>query len=219
MAIHHGVIAATCPLDQLVSGLGHYGFGLSNPLPFEGWSLLDQHEDPAVVGEWRGKSFILDTLFTGLLMIDDLIEISSTISETVAAVGGETVSGTSFMLVARDGKAIRLFYQCDSEISTPFEIGAPLATEAQCPLSAINGEGLFLALKSLGFDVELWRSEGEKAVRLIESLPTANGGPIFEQIETHRRQYKPAMEQHVLVAPQPSDGLFSRIVDFLAGRR
>src|SRR5260370_34863006 len=72
----------------------------------------------------------------------------------------------------------------------PFQIGAPLATEAVAPLEDPHWDGLMRALEHSGFEYSAWTARGSKTAYLYagKRLPAKAKGPLRTPFDTHSKQ-------------------------------
>ncbi len=244
MGIHFGTIVATCSSERLLSELRANGWQIGPATPFPGWeeAELDPSEegDPLVAGDFQGQAYVLDTaLMVSGSRFDELVDISNRISGTVGSCYGETVSGSFFLLVAKDGELVRLYYNCHSAVTKPLSIGEPLSSESEWNLEDIDGNGLFAVFREFGFDFDQWQMSGTQAVHLLgwsEDEQEGPAGPLTRQVNEHLGRFKipPGEEPKPTVVArdlgdgsvgydivsQPSEpSLFSRFMSFFKVRQ
>jgi hypothetical protein len=199
MGVHFGVVAARTSWDRLLGEL----VGIAGEFVDRGpVTDIRQHDfrsvgegATAVCGEHEGAAFVLDvSMLLWSAGLERFVDVSRRLECAVGLALGESVSGTFGLLAAERGAVRRVYYNCVSSVSQPFEVGEPLPSEADTPLEEIDGHGLWNALKSHGLDFEGWYEGGIK-----RAYAWAGGdlhpegserGPIAAEIDRHWERYR-----------------------------
>jgi hypothetical protein len=140
------------------------------------------------VGERDGRVYLLDTSFMLSDMPDALIAMSQRLGLVVGG-GAETVSGSWWLTVARDGELLRFVFVQHATATQGMEIGDPLPTEAESPIVDLDGDGLFAVLEHYGFDWETWRSQGPAFVLSYDVSSVPDGGRVEQLRREHMANY------------------------------
>jgi len=230
MGMHHGIVAAVASPDRLIAALNTQhptitpgaGHGSLTDLKLEdtdqGWHMA--------FGEHAGRSYILDTSMVLSAAGDAVIAASRELGGVVVGCGEETTSGSYWLFAADDGRLLRGYWNCYTDMTEPWTKGEPLASEASEPIEHLDGAGLLAALESLGFDYDAWA--GGSDLRELVYAPSDGApvepAPLMAELEEFRqsveipagKQPKPKVIRRDggfdLAAPPPSDkkkgGLF-----------
>jgi len=190
MGMHHGLIAAELPwpvlrghLEALAGTFAPQGTAMLDDLgPSDtGWRLL--------AGERDGRAYVLDTsMLLSMGGPDALAEVARRTGALVAACGVEAVSGSVSRFAARGGHVLRWYEHCDSAVSQPLEIGAPLPVEQAAPLGGAGGAWL----AQFGFDSDGWLQRGTREAYQFtpHDLDHPNdAGPLERQWDAHYRRH------------------------------
>jgi hypothetical protein len=143
-----------------------------------------------MVGERDGGAFLVDT---SLVLSDnpDMIVAMSAGLGTVVGCGAETVSGSYWLIAARDGNLLRFVFVSHAGMTEGLEIGDPLPSEEEHPLVDITGGGVFAAMAAFGLDPSPWLESGPATVVRYDYERPAESGPIDairrEHYERHQR--------------------------------
>jgi hypothetical protein len=142
MGMHHGIIAADVSLDRLVAAINEHIATLEPGDTHASLGELDlEPKDdgwPMAMGERDGKVYILDTSLVLSAGHDLIPALSADLGgATVVGTGADTTSGTFWLLAARDGEAIRSYWNCYTDMRQPWTRGEPLASGAQQPKPAV----------------------------------------------------------------------------------
>jgi len=196
MGMHFGIVAAGAPWRQTLRALQQLTgdfltLGMVHRLG--DWDLKTARQAlPVVGGEFAAKSYLLDSSMLLATDFDLLLELSRSIGGVVAGCCAETMSGSYYWTSADRGVLSRLYGVCRLAIKQPFQVGAPLATEAEFPFEDSDGTGVMRALAHLGFCYSGWTSRGSKTAcryqgRLGEAKFTR---PIKGAFENHWRAFE-----------------------------
>lgn len=82
---------------------------------------------------------------------DTIVALSGQLSCEVIGAGAETVSGTSWLTAARNGRLALLHYDQESWIAEQLHLGMRLPTEDAHPMDHPDGDGIIAATTALGF--------------------------------------------------------------------
>ena len=197
MGMHFGVIGAKSTWPSLLGRLSQ-AFGTFedrgpvtdlNRLPF------GKTDDGIVAGEHGDSCFVFDrSMVLSASNYSRLLDISQQLDSLVVACVGETVSGTFGLFVADRGQLVRLYWNCEMDLSQPLQMGTPLASESVSPLEDIDGRGLFDAMRCLGLDFEAWFQQGPKQAFVWELSASNVGvlqddGPIGKAQAEHHEKF------------------------------
>jgi hypothetical protein len=190
--MHFGLIAATASMDAFLDELGRHAGEFTRGEAVGSVATWDRSEDPdgfeLAVGERDGRVYLLDTSFMLSDMPDALIAMSQRLGLVVGG-GAETVSGSWWLTVARDGELLRFVFVQHATATQGMEIGDPLPTEAESPIVDLDGDGLFAVLKRYGFDWETWRSQGPAFVLSYDVSSVPDGGRVEQLRREHMANY------------------------------
>src|SRR5262249_27042622 len=132
--MHWGLVAATTSMDALLDELGrHTGeFTRGEAVgSVSAWKPDEHAEEFALaVGERDGRTYLLDASFMLSDMPDALVAMSHRLGLVIGG-GAETVSGSWWLTVARDGELLRFVFVQRATMSQGMAIGEPLPTEAE----------------------------------------------------------------------------------------
>lgn len=191
--MHHGILASTAPQAELLAVLEHHlgpmSVGEDIGSPHRPRSTVDSDRWLVAVGEHDGGSFVFDS---SMLLPDrpDMIVSMSRILGTVVGVGAETLSGTYWLMVARNGEPQRYVFVCYAAMTRGMAIGTPLPTESEYPVDDPSGAGLLAAMSDLGLDPRPWLDAGPAYSLRYDTGRTPQGGPIEEIRAEHCHQYE-----------------------------
>jgi hypothetical protein len=197
--MHFGIIAGRASLDPLIQSFHDLGIELRFV------KALDRLEDAPrdrnaayiIAGERAGMSYMVDEpmLLSGG-KADVLASAAAKMGVLLVGCGAETVSGT-FWLSAFDGpNPLRLFMACTMNLPVPFSQGVPLRSEAEQPLdSGLDGEGVWAALKDLGFDYDSWVHSGPFRLLALEELGAQGEQPLEDAIAGHCGRHQLPVDQ------------------------
>jgi hypothetical protein len=149
--------------------------------PFaEGWRLA--------VGELDERTQILDTSMLLSADGDAIVSVSAELATIVVGCGAETTSGTYWLFAAEQGRLLRAYWACHTDMRRPWSTGDPLPSEARHPLEDLDGHGLIAVLAGFGFDHERWSARDDLRELVFEptDLPAADG-PLSMELDAFRR--------------------------------
>jgi hypothetical protein len=155
MGMHHGLVAVTAGMDQLLAELERSGGEFVRGAPI----AAPYRQDGLAVGELDGRAYLFDPSFLVSDHPDAWIAMSERLG-TVVAGGAETVSGTWWLTVARDGELLRFVFVSHAAMTHGMAVGEPLPTEDTHPIEDLDGAGLFAVLDLYGFAAPRWLEEG-----------------------------------------------------------
>jgi hypothetical protein len=180
MGMHHGIVAADASADLLVVALNAQhptiapgpGRGSFDDLNLEdtddGWHMA--------FGEHAGRSYVLDTSMVLSAAGDAVVAASRELGGVVVGCGEETTSGSYWLFAADNGRLLRGYWNCYTDMTEPWSKGEPLASEASEPIEHLDGAGLMTALESLGFDYDAWA--GGTDLRELIYNPSYDESPV-----------------------------------------
>ncbi|TMB83344.1 MAG: hypothetical protein E6J39_06820 [Chloroflexi bacterium] len=189
MGMHQGFIAADVPLDRLVAAINSHVSKLETREARRSLDEMDLEPKndgwPMAIGERDGKAYILDTSLV-LSSAHDLIPALSADlgGAIVVGAGAETTSGSYWLFAARNGKAIRSYWNCYTDMRQPWSKGEPLASEAAQHLEDLDGDGLRAAAASLGLDYDGWSRSGPFLSLFYSAETFPQAGPVAEEFNT-----------------------------------
>lgn len=205
MGMHHGIIAADVSLDRLVDAINKH---IATLEPGEVHATLEEMDLtpkdngwPMAIGERDGNCYVFDTSVV-LSTSHDLIPALSADLDgaTVVGAGAETTSGSYWLFVARNGEAIRSYWNSYSDMRQPWSRGAPLSSEAQQPLEDLDGDGMMAALASLGLDFEDWLRSGPYRAAFYTAKQFPEPGPLTAEFSAFHASVRIPDDQQ----PKPS---------------
>ncbi len=191
--MHYGLLAATGSQAALLAELerhaGQLILGDAVGAPFDAEPAADNDGWVMAVGELDGRAFILDS---SMVLSDspDMIVAMSARLGTVVGCGAETVSGTYWLIVARDGDPERFVFVSHAGMTRGMAVGEPLASEADHPIEDLDGEGLFAALAHVGLDASRWLDAGPAFQLRYDGTRFPGKGPIEQIRSEHYRRYQ-----------------------------
>ena len=216
MGMHHGFIAATASLDDLLWEIGTQTGELTRegePVPLDhidfhtggdgGWSLAG--------GEHDGNAYIFDP---SLLLSDqpDMVMRMSQRLGVVVGCGAETVSGTFYLAVGSEGQMRRYLFIQYAGITRGMGIGAPplnCELREDFDLEAPDGSGLYAAMEEVGLDPRPWLREGYAQPLKYTYERSPEDGPVAairrEHCERYKRPEDPWLSELQVSASQSSD--------------
>ncbi|WP_433381368.1 hypothetical protein ACQPZX_16975 [Actinoplanes sp. CA-142083] len=198
MGMHFGLLAASATQQQLLAELerhtGDFRLGDEAAAPFEVGLASDDDGWVTAIGERDGRSFLLDTSYVLSDSPDMIISMSERLGVVVGG-GAETVSGSYYLTVARDGDLLRHVFVLHAGMTRGMAIGDPLPTEAEHPVEDPDGDGLFAVLQWLDLDASAWLESGPAHSLRYSGTRRPEGGRA-EQIrsEHYRRHARPEGE-------------------------
>lgn len=201
MGMHHGMVAANASSDRLIASMNARlptiaageKRGSLDDLSLEdtddGWHMA--------FGERAGRSYILDTSMVLSADGDTILAASRDLGGVVVGCGEETTSGSYWLFAADNGRLLRAYWNCYTDMQEPWSKGEPLDSEASSPIEHLDGNGLMAALASLGFDYDAWAS-GSDLRELVYNPSDApfESGEISGGLEAFRKSVEiPAGKQ------------------------
>lgn len=227
MGMHFGILAADLPWAEfqplLWSRTGRFiDQGIEEGTSFDDLDLEPNDEGyPTLVGEYQGRSYVLDTSSRMSMMgADFVVELSKAADTLVIGCGAETVSGSYFFLAARSGEVLRQFYQCQALLAEPLDEGDLLPTEDEKDFEDFDGEGLIAGLGHFGFDFDAWTREGQHQlylytadeVKASEERGVLLRGPLAERIDEHNATHALSEEERPSIQLITRDATTRQIV-------
>lgn len=194
MAMRFGIVAARAGWRQFLPALSELtgSFIARGSVKLLDVCDLNATDDGVVVvgGEHESCSYLVDTSKILSTDFDLLADLSRRLGCVVAACCGETASGSYYWILAENGEVRRLYGNCRSTMREPFQIGAPLATEAAAPFEDLHGDGFMRALEHAGFHYSAWTARGSKTAYLYagKRSPAKVKGPLRSAFDTHWKQ-------------------------------
>ena len=194
MGTRFGIVAARAGWRQFIAALSELtgNFIARGSVQLLDVCDLNATDDGVVVvgGEHGSSSYLVDTSKILATDFDLLADLSRRLGCTVAGCCGEAASGSYYWMLAENGEVRRLYGNCRSTMREPFQIGAPLATEAVAPLEDPHCDGLMRALEHSGFEYSAWTARGSKTASLYagKRLPAKAKGPLRTAFDTHSKQ-------------------------------
>ncbi|WP_433204814.1 hypothetical protein ACQP00_36635 [Dactylosporangium sp. CS-047395] len=191
MGLHCGYLVATADPDTLLDELlRHTGeFEIGDRVERVEDADIDPGEFEMLLGGGSGKGYLLDTSM--ILSSDpDLIVALSSALGTVVGAGAETVSGSYWLTVARDGAAVRHVFVQHASMTAGLAIGDPLPFEAEYPLADSSGAGVFAAMDAYGLDPSSWLDSGPATIVTYDATRFPESGPIGALQHEHRREHE-----------------------------
>jgi hypothetical protein len=190
--MHHGLIAATADQRQLLAALevhtGEFLLGEASDSPYEVGITSDDDGWVTAIGERDGRSFLLDSSFVLSDSADMLISMSERLGVVVGG-GAETVSGTYWLTVARDGDLLRQVFVSHAGMTRGMAIGEALPTEADHPIEDLDGGGLLAVLSWLDLDASAWLAAGPAHSLRYTAARHPEKGRVADITSEHYRRY------------------------------
>jgi hypothetical protein len=192
MGMHFGLIAATTSMDVFLDELGQHAGELTRGEEVGSVATWEPNEDPdgfeLAVGERDGRTYLFDASFSLSDMPDALVVMSKRLGLVVGG-GAETVSGSWWLTVARDGELLRFVFVQHATVTQGMAIGDALPTESEYPIEDLDGAGLFAVLEHFDFDWETWRSQGPAIALTYDVSRVPAGGPVEQLRGEHIARY------------------------------
>jgi hypothetical protein len=192
MGMHWGLVAATTSMDVFLDELTRHAGEFTRGEAVGSVSSWDRDEDAEgfvlAVGERDGRTYLLDTSFMLSDMPDALVAMSERLGMVVGG-GAETVSGTWWLTVARDGELLRFVFVQHASMTKGMAIGDPLPTETVHPIVHLGGAGLFAVLDHFGFDWQAWVSQGPAFALSYDVSRMPADGRVAQLRDEHMARY------------------------------
>jgi hypothetical protein len=192
MGMHFGLIAATTSMDVFLDELDRHTGEFTRGGAVGSVDTWDRDPDPdgfeLVVGERDGRTYLLDPSFMLSDLPDALVIMSQRIGLVVGG-GAETVSGSWWLTVARNGELQRFVFVQHATMTQGMAVGDPLPTETENPIADLYGDGLFAVLEHFDFDWEAWRSQGPAIALTYDASRAPASGPVEQLRSEHMAQY------------------------------
>jgi hypothetical protein len=193
MGMHHGILAASASqaalLAELARHTGEFVVGAPVASPDDAEPAAMDRGWRMAIGERDGQVFLLDSSMLISDSPDMLVAMSAGLG-TVVGCGAETVSGSYWLIAARDGVLLRFVFVQHAGMTRGMAIGDPLPSEAEHPIADFDGEGLLAAMATLGLDARPWLDAGPAVVVDYDGARFPDDGPIEQVRSTHYERYK-----------------------------
>jgi hypothetical protein len=141
------------------------------------------------IGERDGQAFLLDSSMVLSDSADMLVAMSARLG-TVVGCGAETVSGSYWLVAARDGILVRFIFVQHAGMTRGMAMGDPLPSEAEHPIEDFDGGGLLAAMATLGLHARPWLDAGPAVVVDYDGARFPEDGPIDRVRSAHYERYK-----------------------------
>ncbi|MFC6016037.1 hypothetical protein ACFP2T_07505 [Plantactinospora solaniradicis] len=190
MGLHSGYLVATTSPAKLLEELSRHAGEFIPDVVVDRTSEaeIDSSQFDLLLGGSDDRAFLLDT---SMILSDspDMIVAMSAELGTVVGAGAETVSGTYWLTVARDGEPLRYVYASHASLTQGMAMGDPLPSEEECPLVDISGQGVFAALALFGLDPSPWLASGPATIVRYDAARFPADGPIAAVVAEHAKQH------------------------------
>lgn len=199
MGMHFGVMAADVPSARLIEALDGLAPRFSDRGPLASLDELDvsgENEWELGAGDMDGYSCIVDGTFMLSSDADLIARVAASTQGLVIGCGAETVSGTFYLVAARDDELLRHYFQCNTDLARPYSWGNPLAGESGARLDDVDGAGMRAVLAASGIDYERWLARAAKrkvtwsADYLEQDGPAPWTGSAAAALERHRAEHR-----------------------------
>jgi len=191
MGMHQGYIVATASqtdlLDELSRHTGEFTAGAVVERTAD--AELDPGQFDLLLGEIDGGAVLVDTSMI-LSHSPDLIVTMSARLGTVVGCGAETVSGSYWLIAARDGTPLRYVFVSHAGMTRGMAMGEPLPSEDEHPVEDISGDGVFAAMAAFGLDPSGWLESGPATVVAYDFSRSPQDGPIAAVRREHYERYQ-----------------------------
>jgi hypothetical protein len=192
MGLHCGYLVATASQTDLLRELSRHAgqFTVGSVVARTADAEIDPREFDMLLGEADGRAFLVDS---SMVLSDspDMIVAMSAVLGTVIGCGAETVSGSYWLTVARDGQPLRYVFVSHAGMTRGMAIGDPLPSEDEHPIEDITGRGVFAAMAAFGLDPSGWLESGPATIVKYDDSQPPEDGPINtirrEHYERHQR--------------------------------
>jgi hypothetical protein len=226
MGMHFGILVADLPWSEFFSLLSSKTGRFLDQGPVDNLDELDL--DPTsegnliVAGEYRGKSYVLDTsMMMSMTGADFVAELSEEADALVIGCGAETTSGSYAFLAVRSGEVLRRYFDSQAFLSEPLDEGDDLPTEEDQPLEDLDGKGLIAALAHFGFDFDGWYKEGGRRQYVYTADESKSSeeergvlvkGPLAERMNEHYGEYALPDDERPTIMLYTRDAVTGQIV-------
>lgn len=225
MGMHFGILVADLPWSEFFALLSSKTGRFLDQGPVDNLDELDL--DPTdegnliVAGEYRGKSYVLDTsMMMSMTGADFVVELSRDAKALVIGCGAETTSGSYAFLAVRSGKVLRRYFDSQAFLSEPLDEGDDLPTEEEQPLEDLDGKGLIAALAHFGFDFDGWYKEGERQQYVYTADESKSGeergvlvkGPLADRMNEHYGEFALPDDERPTIMLYTRDAVTGQIV-------
>jgi hypothetical protein len=214
MGMHHGILAATGSLDDLVRALTVETGDLmvsGEPKKIADIDFSDRADGWVLAaGEMSGNAYIFDTSFLLSDPPDMIVRLSRHLG-LVAGCGAETVSGSYYLTIARDGELRRFLWIQHAGMTKGMAVGEPLACEERedFQFDALDGSGLDKAMVEIGLDPWGWLRDGLAQPLFYTCARRPEDGPVTKLRMQHYEQYQRPEDEWLseltVVAREPKD--------------
>ena len=145
-------VVSSSRLDRLLTTLGQLTTPFEElPLGLMAINPLS-HGDPVLVGEINGLSYLIEDAGTAFAHCWGLLARTALeLNELVIGALYDPSEEHCELFVAKGPELVRAFWSNPRRTTRAYSVGALLASEATCALSAPGGRGLSAALESFGF--------------------------------------------------------------------
>lgn len=193
MSMRCGFVAAAASQDDLLAELnehaGEFTPGSSLTRPYEVYEQETGSLWQLAIGEYDGRTFVLDTSMVLADSADMVLAISVKLGLVVAS-GAETFSGVYWLTAAQDGELLRHVFVDLAGLTEGMAIGPPLASEAEHPLEGdLDGIGLFAAMMELDLDPRPWLENGPATVLSYDASRHPDDSQIAVIRSEHIKRY------------------------------
>jgi hypothetical protein len=193
MGMHHGILAASASQAELLAELarhtGEFVVGAPVASPYDAEPAAMDRGWRMAIGERDGQAFLLDSSMVISDSPDMLVAMSVRLG-TVVGCGAETVSGSYWLVAARDGGLLRFVFVQHAGMTRGMAMGEPLPSEAEHPIEDFDGGGLLAAMATLGLHARPWLDAGPAVVVDYDGARFPDDGPIERVRSTHYERYK-----------------------------
>jgi hypothetical protein len=190
VGLHCGYLVATAEPSVLLEELSRHARAFVAGAAVE--LVADAEMDPGqfdlLLGGGDGRAYLVDTSMVLSNSPDMIIAMSTTLG-TVVGAGAETVSGSYWLTVARDGELVRYVFVSSAGLTRGMAIGDPLPSEEEFPLVDITGDGVFAAMAVYGLDPSAWLNSGPATVVTFDATRFPDDGAVAAIIREHSERF------------------------------
>ncbi|GAA1501341.1 hypothetical protein GCM10009827_010320 [Dactylosporangium maewongense] len=188
MGLHCGYLVATAEPAALLEELSRHAGEFATGAVVDRTADADADEFGLLLGGGDGRAFLVDASMMLSDAADMIIEMSKALG-TVVGAGAETVSGSYWLTVARDGDLVRHAFMSFAGLTLGMAIGEPLPCEEEFPLVDSSGDGVFAAMAEFGLDPSAWLSSGPATVVAFDATRLPAGGHVAEIRREHTERH------------------------------